>query len=105
LLKSNDQGNKKALIGNTNQGFNALEGSKTFEPSSDVCRKALVHQHSVRRGHTNPSGSKRAAMAARFVTGCKRKQFVMPIFHRGADYTDRKMFVNKKTKINFAFAN
>lgn len=28
LLKNNDRGNKKALIGNTNQGFNALEGSK-----------------------------------------------------------------------------
>jgi hypothetical protein len=105
LLKSNDRGNKKALIGNTNQGFNALEGSKKFEPSSDVCRKALVHQHPVHRGHTNPSGSKCAAMAARFVTGCKRKQFVMPIFHRGADYTDRKMFVNNKEKIILHRAN
>jgi hypothetical protein len=40
LLKNEDRGNKKALIGNTNQGFSALEGSKKFEPSSDVCRKA-----------------------------------------------------------------
>jgi len=40
LLKNEDRGNKKALIGNTNQGFNALEGSNQIEPSSDVYGKA-----------------------------------------------------------------
>jgi hypothetical protein len=53
LLKSNDRGNKKALIGNTNQGFIALEGSKKFEPSSDVCRKASAS--ALRLSRTNES--------------------------------------------------
>jgi len=44
-------------------------------------------------------------MTAWFVTGRKRKQFLMPIFHRGADYTDRKMFVNNKEKIILHRAN
>jgi hypothetical protein len=42
LLKNKDRGIKKALIGNTNQGLNALEGSKHFEPSSNVFWKATA---------------------------------------------------------------
>ena len=36
LLKIVRTGQKEALIGNTNQGFLALEGTKSFEPSSNV---------------------------------------------------------------------
>jgi hypothetical protein len=46
----------------------------------------------------NPSGSKLAEITAGFVTGRKSKQFVMPIFHRGADYTLEKKIVKNKFK-------
>jgi hypothetical protein len=78
----------------SNQGSNALEGSKSFEPSSNVCGKAL-HRGLVYPGHTIPSELKHAGETARFVTGGKRKQIFVSVFHRGAHYTPRKILVKK----------
>jgi len=56
----------------------------------------LMHQHTVYRGHMNPSELKRTAIAARLVTVCKCKKVVVRLFHRVADYTLQEMIVKKK---------
>ena len=66
-----------------------------------MCAGRLIHGGLVYPGHTNPSGLTRAKVIARFVTGYKRKQIVVLLFHRGAHYTRRNLFVKKWHRKNF----
>ena len=89
LLKNNDRGIKKALIGNTNQGFLLWKVQINLSLPA-VCAERLTHRCSVYRSHTNPSELTRAKVTAWLGTGFKRKQIFLSLFHRGANYTLQK---------------
>lgn len=96
LLKNKCQGNKKALTGKTKQGlFSPLKGQINPSPSA-LCTEEQLHRRTVYPRHKNPSGLKHAFARKRFVTMRKRKQILISIFHREADYTLRDFFVKQQ---------
>lgn len=59
----------------------------------------LRAKRSVCRSRTNPSELNRAQVLTRFATGFERKQVVVSIYHRGADYTLKSLFVKNELNI------